>query len=294
MINLFRISVGEEFIIPAAWEGSLSTDTVTITIRRDSDSLYYNFTTEEWQIASVSGSMEFDFGINWIKAFIPLIEDSYTVDIENITLSKEDSIRLIAQGTVTGDVDDTTGKVAIINVALRSLGALSISSVTDADDENARRMNTVYNPILKALLRSHPWSFAKKEIALSQITTEPVLEDYLYIYNLPSDFLRLNKTSVEPDYSHKIKGRRLYSNSNSISIEYGYFCTDPNQYDAAFSEAFSAKLAAELCYAITRDKDMVKLKWDEFKSKFNIAKSLNGQEVTPDESTCNQWLNARI
>lgn len=294
MINLFRISVGEEFIIPAAWDGSLSTDTVTITIRRDSDSLYYNFTTDEWQIASVSGSMEFDFGINWIKAFTPPIEDSYTVYIANTTLSQEDSIRLIAQGTVTGDIDDTSGKVAIINVALRSLGALGISSVTDDDDENARRMNAIYDPILKALLRSHPWSFAKKEITLSQITTEPVLEDYAYIYNLPSDFMRLNKTSVEPDYSHKIKGRRLYSNASSISIEYGYFCTDPNQYDAAFSEALSAKLAAELAYSITRDKDIVKLKWDEFKVKFNIAKSLNGQEVTPDEAQESQWLNSRL
>lgn len=293
MINLFRVTVAEEFIIPAAWEGSLSTDTVTIIIRRDSDDLYYNFTTDEWQTASVSGSMTYDFGINWIKAFTPPIEDTYTVAIENSTLVKKDSIRLMAQGTVTGDVNDTSGKLAIVNSALRTLGALSISSITDDDDENARRMNAVYDPCLKALLRSHPWSFNKKEITLSQITTEPVLDDYLYIYNLPSDFIRLNKTSVEPDYSHKIKGRKLYSNANSISIEYGYFCTDANQFDAAFAEALSAKLAAELAYSITRDKDMVKLKWDEFKTKFNYAKSINGQEVTPDSPQEDQWLNSR-
>jgi hypothetical protein len=106
--------------------------------------------------------------------------------------------------------------------------------------------------------------------------------------------VRLNKTSVEPDYSHKIKGRKLYSNVNSISIEYGYYLDDPTQYDDAFKEMFAAKLAAELCFAITRDKDMVKIKWAEFQTKLNIARSLNGQEVTPDEENRSLWLNSRI
>ena len=56
----------------------------------------------------------------------------------------------------------------------------------------------------------------------------PILEVFTYVFNLPSDFLRLNKTSVEPDYSHKIKGRKLYSNADEIDIEYGYKLVDPD------------------------------------------------------------------
>jgi hypothetical protein len=183
-------------------------------------------------------------------------------------------------------------KVEIINTALRGLGAVSIASATE-DKENARKMNAIYDIYLRALLRVHPWSFAKKETTLSQLTDTPVLEDYTYIYSLPSDFVRLNKTSVEPDYSHKIKGKKLYSNSNTISIEYIYFNEDSASYDDMFVDAFAARLAAELCYAITRDKDMVKIKWQEYASKLRLAQSQNGQEVSIDEFQQDQWLNSR-
>jgi len=184
-------------------------------------------------------------------------------------------------------------QVEICNLALRSLGAVSIAAI-DEDSENAWKMSAGYNMYLRALLRSHPWSFAKKETTLSQLAEVPVLEDYAHIYELPPDFVRLNKTSVEPDYSHKIKGRRLYSNADAVKIEYVYFCTDPTQYDDAFVEAFAAKLAAELAYSITRDKDVEKIRKQEFMIKLNYAKSMNGQEVTPDEAQQDQWLNSRL
>lgn len=184
-------------------------------------------------------------------------------------------------------------KVEIINMALRGLGADPIASLSEGT-ENARKMLTAYPICLKGLLRLHPWSFNKKETALSLISTAPVLTDFAYIYTLPSDFVRLNKTSVEPDYAHKIKGRNLYSNANAVSIEYGYYLDDPTQYDDAFVETLAAKLAAELCYSITREKDMAKIKWEEFNTKLRLAKSLNGQEVTPDEPQNDSWLNSRL
>lgn len=183
--------------------------------------------------------------------------------------------------------------VDIANAALRELGANPIALMTE-DSESARKVNSVYEIYLRALLRVHPWSFAKKETALSLLSETPELEDYLYVFSLPPDFIRLNKTSVEPDYSHKIKGRKLYSNSNIISIEYGYYNTDPSSYDDMFVEAFAARIAAGLCYAITRDKDMIKIKWEEFMRKLRLAQSANGQEVTPDEEEPGSWLQSRI
>ena len=167
----------------------------------------------------------------------------------------------------------------------------------------------------------------------------PVLDDYTYVFQLPSDFLRLNKTSVEPDYSHKIKGRKLYSKSDEVSIEYGYYCPDPDAwvtatayvvgdyvlqsntiyycetahtsgtfatdlaadkwsqqdiYDPSFTDAFATLIAYDLCMPITKDAKLKEVLEKEFARKFNYAKSLNGQEVTPDEPNENQWLNSRI
>jgi hypothetical protein len=183
-------------------------------------------------------------------------------------------------------------KVEIINSALRSLGADSISA-PDEDSENARKMDSVYDIVLKSMLRAHPWSFAKKESALSRTSDAPVLDDFTYIFTLPPDFIKLTKTDVEPTYSHKIKGRALYSNSDAVSIEYIYFCEDTSQFDDAFVEAFAAKLAAELCFAITAKANLIEVKWAEFKQKFNQARSMNAMEITPDSAICDTWINSR-
>jgi len=283
-----------------------------------------------------------------------------------------------------------SSKFNIINKAMRSLGQDPVTSLTE-DTENMRKVDDIYDITLKALLRSHPWSFAKKEVALSRVVAtdtaswvtltdyevddfvtssgttyqceiahtsgtfatdlaagywvaatdyeSPVLDDFLYVFQLPNDFLALLRTSVQDSgYAHKIKGRKLYSNSDDVDIEYIYFVTDPDAwatstaykigdyvlqsneiyfcltahtsgtfatdlaadkwvqqdiYDAAFTEALAANLAFELCYAITKSEQLLKIKQDEFLYKLRMAKSINGQEVTPDSPQQDDWINSR-
>lgn len=83
--------------------------------------------------------------------------------------------------------------------------------------------------IYRCLIAHTSDTFATELAALKWVAVSvPVLADYDFIHRLPADFLKLCKTSVEPDYSHKIKGRDLYSNSATIAIEYIYFCKDPS------------------------------------------------------------------
>jgi len=272
-----------------------------------------------------------------------------------------------------------SAKFNIINLALRRLGQDPITTIGE-ETENYRKIDDIYDINLKAFLRSHPWSFAKKEVALTSTwatatayivgdfvangstiyrcltahtsdtfatdlaalkwvaVSVPVLSDYEFIHRLPADFLKLCKTSVEPDYSHKIKGRNLYSNSATISIEYIYFCKDPDAwvtstayvvgdyvlqsntiyycliahtsgtfatdlaaskwveqdiYDSAFTDAFATSLAYDLCIPITKDANLKKVLGDELQVKLRMAKSLNGQEVTPDEGAEGQWVDSR-
>jgi hypothetical protein len=282
-----------------------------------------------------------------------------------------------------------SAKFKIINLALRRLGQNPIVTIGE-DTENYRKVNDIYDLNRRSLLRLHPWSFAKKEVALSRVVSTttlawvtatayaigdyrtnggytykcliahtsgtfatdlaaaywllstdyetPALEDYAYTYQLPADFLRLNKTSIEPDYTHKIKGRKLYSNSDEISIEYGYDCKDPDAwvtshayivgdyvlqsntiyycltahtsgvfatdlaadkwveediYDASFTDAFATSLAYDLCMPITKDAKLKNVLGEELVQKLRMAKSLNGQEVTPDESQNDTYLNSR-
>jgi len=185
-------------------------------------------------------------------------------------------------------------RVEIMNLGLRGLGALSIASPTE-DSENARRMSAIYDMELKAMLRLHPWSFAKKESALAQLVETPTLTEYTYVYQLPADFVKLLQTDVEDNgYSHKIKGRKLYSNATAVNIGYIYFIEDTATFDDSFADAFAARLAAHLAYAITGDKDVAKIAIALATQKLNEAKNLNAQEITPDQPTNDTWINSRL
>jgi len=185
-------------------------------------------------------------------------------------------------------------QVEVVNMALLGSGAIRIESMSE-DDENARRMTVAWPICLKDMLRAHPWSFAKKEATLSQLAASPILtDDFTYMYTLPPDFLKLLKTDVEPSYGHKIKGNKLYSNADAVKVEYIYYNDDPNTWDASFVSAMSARLKAETWFAITGKTNMVEFMWKELTSKLNYAKSMNGQEVTPDDFQTDEWTNARL
>lgn len=184
-------------------------------------------------------------------------------------------------------------QVEVVNMALLGSGAVRIESM-DEDEENARRMTIAWPICLKSMLRSHPWSFAKKEAVLSQLAETPILsDDATYIYTLPVDFIKLLKTDTQGSYAYKIKGKNLYTNVETVKIEYIFYNEDPDTWDDSFVTAVAARLKAETWFAITSDKKLVKTNWDEYVGKWNYAKSMNGQEVTPDESINDEWINSR-
>jgi len=183
-------------------------------------------------------------------------------------------------------------KVDICNLALTQLGADRIVAI-DEDSENARKMNAVYTRILRSTLRKHPWNFACKEVTLATLAETPVIDDYTYVFQLPSDFIRLVKTDLAETDDYKILGRKIYSNESTLKIKYVYYVEDPNEYDDLFTDTLAARLAAELAFSISGDKALAKLANDIYRDKLREAKTIDSQEETPDQLTANEWLDAR-
>lgn len=186
-------------------------------------------------------------------------------------------------------------KVGIANLALTALGADAISSFTDPDSENARKINRVYASRRRATLRKHFWNFALKEAQLAKVSGVPVLDDFTDIFQLPSDFVRIKKTDLDEENGerYKIKGRRIYCNADTLKIEYIYDCDDPNLYDDEFIEAFAADLAAFLAYAITDNATLATAAKKEASDSLKHAKSTNSQEGTIDKPRSGSWIRGR-
>jgi hypothetical protein len=145
--------------------------------------------------------------------------------------------------------------ISIANRALTLLGAERITAF-DEESEQARKINAIFESTRDALLSEHNWNFARKERALSLLSDEPLMDDYTYAYQIPSDCIRVLRW--ESYFEFAIYGDRLYSNSTTANIEYISKITDPTKFSAGFVKAFAARLAADLAFPITQNATLAK------------------------------------
>lgn len=171
-----------------------------------------------------------------------------------------------------------SSQVGICNLALTILGADRITSLSD-NNENARRLNAIYDEAVEDVLRAHPWNFAIARQALARLATTPAFE-YDYEYQLPGDCLRVLITSDGSNLitDFKIEGRKLLTDETTVYIKYITKVTDPNQFTSQFIYVFSSRLAAELAYAITNNKSTAEQMFQLYLERLNIAKQTDAQE----------------
>lgn len=175
--------------------------------------------------------------------------------------------------------------VSIANRALTLLSASRITALTQASEE-ARKVNAIFEDTRDALLSEHNWNFAVKERAVSLLSTAPILDDWSFCYQIPSDCIRVIRMSN--DESFTIKGTAIYSNSDDARIEYVSRETDPTKFSRGFIKAFASRLAADLAFGITQNatlatnmdataqRDLKEAKWSD---------AQEGNSVTIQEGT---------
>jgi len=91
-----------------------------------------------------------------------------------------------------------SSQIEICNLALSSVRAKSINSITEASVE-AQQCKLHYDIARQFVLRDTPWQFAKVVTALELLTTEPL--HWVYAYAYPNDCLAFR--SVTGDYAFK-------------------------------------------------------------------------------------------
>ena len=172
--------------------------------------------------------------------------------------------------------------VGICNGALNQLGATTILSLTE-DSKNARLCNARFSEVRDAVFRSHPWNCLQKRVEYHH-----QLQLQLGVLNfnmtLPGDCLRLLRI-LEYDSNHKVEGRSILSNSETMKILYISRVTDPNQYDELLRETLSSALGADIAYAITSNNTTSQNMIVSYQEKLRDARfvdSTEGYNVNPD------------
>jgi len=181
--------------------------------------------------------------------------------------------------------------VEICNLALVSLGADPIMEMGE-DNENARKLNIIYEPTRKDLLRLHPWNFAIHRASLAQMATAPAF-GYVYQYQLPSDYLRSIEINGQVKIDYVIENDHLLTDEETVELRYIFDAKDPTIFDSNFVALFAARLAAEVSFAITNSRTVSKDKWDQYKEKLISARSSDAQEGKAKKYETHSWITSR-
>lgn len=182
--------------------------------------------------------------------------------------------------------------VSICNRALDLLGADPITSLADGN-RSARLCERHYEPTRDAVLRAYPWNGAMRRASLAALSEAPSW-GFSRQYQLPVDCLRLWQIEEEGQTAWRIEGRRVLTDAGApLKILYIAQIDDPSDFDPLLADALSARLAADLAYALTGSSSLQEFAWRVWQSKLTEARMADAQEGTPEELSANQWLESR-
>ncbi len=183
-------------------------------------------------------------------------------------------------------------KVEIISAALALLGEESITDPTE-NTKRARVAARLWNINLEAALRAHPWNFALVRAQLAQTPAAP-LWGFAYSYQIPGDCLRVLQMDWQDDYPWKKEGSLLYTDSDSCYVQYIARVSDTAAFDALFTDYFTFRLAAALAWPITQRKADLDAMSQLAIAKLREARTVDGQEGTPDVYESTELTDVRM
>lgn len=188
-------------------------------------------------------------------------------------------------------------EVTIVNAALRRLGSLTITSLTE-QSVPGRLANDTYKDLRDSLLRMHPWKFAMVRTSVPELAATPDWGwSHQYPFPATPDYcLRVwwvQNQNIETG-NWTVEGRRIMTNFETpLPILFVKRVDDENLMDPIFRDALSAYLASEWAQTLTKQDSIEQAMGQKFQLKLAEARAANGQEGTPQVTEANEWDAAR-
>ena len=141
--------------------------------------------------------------------------------------------------------------IDVANAAMLLLGAKPLVSLTDASPP-ARIVNTHYEPVVKAALTRHAWTWGKKTALLAKSGQTP---EQKFLYALPSDLLNLRYVTYNDrkiTIEESVDGELVVPYDTEIYAHYTWRVPEA-RWPADFAEAIVTTLNAKLMRGLLND-----------------------------------------
>jgi len=142
-------------------------------------------------------------------------------------------------------------EIEVANIALTKIGSERISSLNEATN-TARTVNTCFHFVRKQVLSHGVWNFAMKNSTLSKLPTSSNPE-FASEFQLPSSCLKVVKLNGQSNIPFRVEGDRLFCDLDEVSVKYIDDIENAGLFAIEFIEAFTHKLAADICFRLTQN-----------------------------------------
>ena len=181
--------------------------------------------------------------------------------------------------------------VSICSNALVMLGAAPIASFTEGTT-GAKVASNLYPDQKRDFLRAHPWNAAIVRVQLAPLSNAPAF-GWRSAFLLPNDCVRVLSVEYgDSDIEHKVEGRNILASTSAVDLRY-ITNLAVDRWDASMVSAMTLRMAGAMCYAITKSASLTDAWMAAAERKMREAKSLDGQEGTPDSIDDDPFMRAR-
>lgn len=169
-------------------------------------------------------------------------------------------------------------KLDIINEALVRIGAAPLGSLSD---QNAQGLTAeqVYSAVVRDMIAAHPWSFALRQKALTQIVVsdnDRRWSDGKYVYQVPNDCLRV--IGGKDTRHYQLSGDQIYTDDQEFVLVY-VADVEESHWPAFFVELIALKFAAAVAISITDSGNRANIYEDLARKQAQRAMSIDAQQV---------------
>lgn len=181
--------------------------------------------------------------------------------------------------------------VQIANHGLRQVGDDQITDLSQ-NSEAARAMSDVLPIVRDRILAGHPWNCALKRIRLTKDTVGPDW-GYANSFTLPVDCLRVWRLA-ETNIEYRVESGKLLTNADGpLYVLYISRIDDPEKLSPHLAEALGLGWAAAVTFRLTQSRSAVRDITQLHQLALTEARTIDGQEGTPESIEADEFLSAR-
>lgn len=180
-------------------------------------------------------------------------------------------------------------KIKIISLALTFLGKGPINAIADAG-EFAETVEDAYDLLYPSII-AEGWRFATKTQQLTRLDLTSDLDEWQYIYQLPTDIITIVK--IEPRARYMVYGQKLYTNVSSDLIMEYVFLPDEETLQPYFVRYVAYRLAADMAWSVSRDKQWAAAFESKATQAMVVAQSIEGRSIPNTPVEFNPYIRVR-